>query len=379
MWWRHLHPAGLAVILLVGSALGVLAWTATRTWAAFEEVAVEEFAPEQASAALAGRPDSEVAGITLSQEERAALIAAIEAEAGAAAAEAEALTVVRELAGAGESSDRLVHPHAFAPRLPDDMFDAFLLIGADASGALADVIILVLAPTDGATPMMVSLPRDLYLPNQCTRTWNRINTNLGGCRGYATGPELLALAVQEFTGVTVDHYARIGFSGFAGLVDAFGGYTVCVPAPTRDANAQLDLPAGCTRADGATTLAWVRSRNTERLVGEEWRRVVSSDFARQARQQDVLLELASRMLSARSPASLTRRFENVAPYMRLDDGWTIREAASYAWRYRRLDLDEVIRLEVPVRNRRAPTGAAVLVPIRGFNDVLVEAYRPAAR
>jgi LCP family protein required for cell wall assembly len=379
MWWLRSHPARAAVILVVGSALGLLAWTVAGSWAAFEQVASEGFAPEQASAALAERPDAEVGGISLTEEERAAVVAAIEAELGAVAAEAEALTVFRELAGAGESSRRLVHPYAVAPRLPDEMFDAFLLVGADASGALADVIILVLAPTDGSTPMMVSIPRDLYLPNQCTRTWNRINTNLGGCRGYATGPELLALAVQEFTGVTVDHYARIGFSGFAGLVDAFGGYTVCVASPTRDANAQLDLPAGCTRADGATTLAWVRSRNTEQQVGETWRRVASSDFARQARQQDVLLELAARMLSARSPASLTRRFENVAPYMRLDDRWTIREAASYAWRYRGLDLDEVIRLEIPVRNDRAPTGAAVLVPTRGFNAVLAEAYPLATR
>jgi LCP family protein required for cell wall assembly len=379
MWWLRSHPARAAVILVVGSALGVLAWTVAGSWAAFERLAAEEFAPEQASLALAERPDAEVGGITLTEEDRAALLAAIEAELGAVAAEAEALTVFRELAGAGESSRRLVHPHAFAPRLPDEMFDAFLLIGADASGALADVIILVLTPTDGSTPMMVSIPRDLYLPNQCTRTWNRINTNLGGCRGYATGPELLALAVQEFTGVSVDHYARIGFSGFAGLVDAFGGYTVCVPSPTRDANAQLELPAGCTRADGTTTLAWVRSRNTEQQVGETWRSVASSDFARQARQQDVLLELASRMLSAQSPASLTRRVENVAPYMRLDDRWTLREVASYGWRYRGLDLDEVIRLEIPVRNDRAPTGAAVLVPTRGFNAVLAEAYPPAAR
>jgi hypothetical protein len=39
----------------------------------------------------------------------------------------------------------------------------------------------------------------------------------------------------------------------------------------------------------------------------------------------------------------------------------------------------VIRLEIPVRNDRAPTGAAVLVPTRGFNAVLAEAYPLATR
>ena len=35
--------------------------------------------------------------------------------------------------------------------------------------------------------------------------------------------------------------------------------------------ARLALPAGCTQATGAQTLAWLRSRNTQELTAEGWR------------------------------------------------------------------------------------------------------------
>jgi hypothetical protein len=44
----------------------------------------------------------------------------------------------------------IVLPDMSSPKLPDDMFTSYLLIGADLSGFLADTVIVVLLPSDGS-------------------------------------------------------------------------------------------------------------------------------------------------------------------------------------------------------------------------------------
>ena len=72
-------------------------------------------------------------------------------------------------------------------------------------------------------PILVSIPRDLYVRNPCHEGWSRINAALGGCEGLASGTELIALMVQGYTGIEVDHVARLTFDGFASVVNALGG------------------------------------------------------------------------------------------------------------------------------------------------------------
>jgi LCP family protein required for cell wall assembly len=274
-----------------------------------------------------------------------------------------------------------VVPNVSSPPLPDEMFNSVLLIGADASGFLADVLIYVLLPSDGSTPIMVSLPRDLYLVDECSGGYARINSALGGCRGVASGPELLSLTVKDFTGVEVDHFARVNFSGFEWVVDQLGGATVCVgDRPIRDPKSGLDLGPGCHEADGATTLAWVRSRNPE-YQGEDgaWTRPGGSDFDRQAKQQEILFQLARKLTSASSVGSLSSILSNLSSVVRTDSGWGAGEMASLAFQYRSLDPSSVRRLSISIQNYRTPGGAQVLIPARRFNDTLAAVYPAAAR
>ena len=165
-----------------------------------------------------------------------------------------------------EAEDPIEIPTASSPPLPDGMFNAVVLVGADASGYLADSIILALFPEGGSAPALVSIPRDLYLYNFCSDDYRRVNANLGGCTGWANGPELLSLAIEEFTGVEVDHYVRINFEGFVELVDGLGGVQICFEYPTYDEKAGLDIREPSCRTDGATALAYARSRNATQLV-----------------------------------------------------------------------------------------------------------------
>jgi len=135
-----------------------------------------------------------------------------------------------------------------------------LATGGDTGNGRTDTILLVHAPAFGSrTPTtMVSIPRDSYVP---IPGYGRDKINAAFAIG---GAPLLAQTVEQATGLRLDHYAEVGFSGFAGLVDALGGIIVCPAAPMNDPLAGIDLPAGCQRLDGRDALGYVRSRDTPR-------------------------------------------------------------------------------------------------------------------
>lgn len=105
-----------------------------------------------------------------------------------------------------------------------------LATGGDIGDGRTDTILLVHIPAfyDGGAATMVSLPRDSYvsIPENGS---NKLNAaySLGG-------PALLTRTVEEATGLRIDHYAEIGFNGFASVVDAIGGVSMCLDEPIQD-------------------------------------------------------------------------------------------------------------------------------------------------
>jgi LCP family protein required for cell wall assembly len=359
------HPWKTLLTLVAGVLLGVGAFYAYQVSSALDAVAVEDFDPEKARAAIAAAAagsaeDPPTTGLEYSDEPSYDV-------------DAELAAINAQLARIPDAPD--FNEAAFGEPIPDELFDSYLLVGSDASGFLADTIILALQPSDGSAPLLVSLPRDLYVWNMCKGAFTRINTGLGGCSGIASGSELLAIMVEDYTGVPVDHLARINFSGFARVVDVMGGIRVCVDNPRRDIKSHLELETtGCRRVDGNTALAWVRSRHPEELVGGIWKPVGGSDFGRQQRQQDALFQLAGRAADFSSPASLTNKLSAVTSLVRLDSSWSFGSAVATAWRYRGISKDEVRRFSIEVSNYRTSSGAAVLLPTRTFRDQLDEVH-----
>jgi LCP family protein required for cell wall assembly len=137
---------------------------------------------------------------------------------------------------------------------------AELATGGDIGNGRTDTILLIHVPGLGSsTPTtMVSIPRDSYvsIPGYGS---DKINAAFA-----AGGAPLLAQTVERATGLRLDHYAEIGFDGFAVLVDAVGGVTMCPAEPINDPLAGIDLPAGCQKLDGRNALGFVRTRATPR-------------------------------------------------------------------------------------------------------------------
>jgi LCP family protein required for cell wall assembly len=252
-------------------------------------------------------------------------------------------------------------------------YESFMVVGSDIGDARADVIILVMIPTDGSAPIMVSLPRDLYLPNRCTQSYTRLNANFNGCGDDINGATLLSGAVEDFTGVDVDHFALFTFDGFEEIVDEVGGVEICVDYAVRDRKAELDLPAGCTEATGAQALAWVRSRSTLEYVNGAWRTMEDvSDLTRNERQQDMILTMLEKAAEFDSPQELAGVVRSVGNAFTLDNQFSLSSAINLAWDLRGLDRDDIVRLTVPVENYETADGAQVLLATTPFDTLLAE-------
>lgn len=128
------------------------------------------------------------------------------------------------------------------------------LAAGDAGGRRTDSMMLVHIPSGGGQPALISLPRDSYVAIP-----GHGKTKLNSAFSFG-GPQLLAQTVEQNTGVHIDHYAEIGFGGFADLVDAVGGVDICLDKPMDDNMANVHLPAGCQELDGPQALGFVRAR-----------------------------------------------------------------------------------------------------------------------
>lgn len=167
------------------------------------------------------------------------------------------------------------------------------LATGDADGARTDTIMMAHLPPSGK-PMLISIPRDLYVPIPGMGS-HKINAafNNGGAK-------LLVQTVEEFSGVRIDHYVEIGFGGFDQLVEAVGGVEMCLDKPLRDPKAGLKLKAGCQTLNGAQALGLVRTRAFP-----------NADLERVVNQRKFLAALMSR---ATSPAVLLNPFR-VFPFV----------------------------------------------------------------
>lgn len=172
---------------------------------------------------------------------------------------------------------------------PSQDAETYLLAGSDSradgqlsgdttQGQRTDTIMLLTKPPSGAASL-VSIPRDTYvaIPGHGN---NKINASYS-----FGGPELLVRTVEDFTGLTVDHYVEIGMGGVAGLVDAVDGVELCADLDVDDPKSGLTWTPGCHEADGDTALAFARMRYSD----------PKGDIGRTERQQQVIQAITKRV------------------------------------------------------------------------------------
>ena len=140
---------------------------------------------------------------------------------------------------------------------------------------------LMLLHMGGGTPVLVSIPRDSYVPIPGYGD-NKINAALG-----LGGPALLIKTVESVTGLKINHYMGIGFGGLVDVVNQAGGVRICLPAPLTDSDSGVNLKAGCQNLSGTQALAFVRDRHS----------FATEDLQREEDQRAFLKALMSKALS----------------------------------------------------------------------------------
>jgi LCP family protein required for cell wall assembly len=250
-----------------------------------------------------------------------------------------------------------------APTVVAVSYETVLVIGSDdheartTEVAFADAVMLYLVPDNGSGPMIVSLPRDLVVVDPCTGEETKLDRTLAGCGESIGGEELVAIAVEDFTGVGVDNFASFQYEAFVSAVDAVGGVEICVPHALREGSKEL-LPAGCSEVDGATALPWIRSRQTQELVDDEWRFAADvGDAARVRRQQVLLFALLDRLKTLRSPADLAGMAESLGSAIVLGDTLQLAEAVSMVWDLRSVSGSSIRTLTIPTEATTLPDGS----------------------
>lgn len=190
----------------------------------------------------------------------------------------------------------------------------------DAAGARSDTIMLVNIPADRQRVVAVSFPRDLAItPIKCEpwdpetgaygpitdeespmygleEAWTETKLN----SAYAVGgPKCLVKVIQKLSGLSVNRFMAVDFTGFARMVDALGGVEVCTTTPLEDYELGTVLAtAGRQTVDGHTALNYVRARQVTTEV--------NGDYGRIKRQQLFLSSLLRSLISKEVFFSLSK-------------------------------------------------------------------------
>jgi len=162
-----------------------------------------------------------------------------------------------------------------------------LHVGSD-QGTNTDTVMVLHKGANG--PVLMSIPRDSYVPIPAytdsrgvahAASKDKINA------AYAAGgPQLLVRTVELDTGIRIDHYTEVGFTGVVSIVNALGGVPVCLSQPVVDSRSGADLKAGCQTLNGTRALQLVRTRYS----------LPDSDLGRIRNQQQFMKSLADQVL-----------------------------------------------------------------------------------
>ncbi|KOT39391.1 transcriptional regulator [Streptomyces caelestis] len=138
--------------------------------------------------------------------------------------------------------------------------------GADGGSARSDTAMIVHVHEGRKKASVVSLPRDTVVDRpECTGADGVTHPAASGVMfnsAYATGGAACAVkTVESLTGLRLDHYLEVDFTGFQKLVDELGGVEVTTGKDIDDPDSHLRLEAGTHRLDGAQALGLVRTRH----------------------------------------------------------------------------------------------------------------------
>ena len=222
-------------------------------------------------------------------------------------------------------------------------------------GSRTDTIMLVQVVPKRGDVNVLSVPRDLYV-EVASGDKDRINAayNYGGIDETID-------ALENYSGVPVDHYATIDFEGFEKVIDAMGGVRVDVgegqfPEKWR-------MGEGVQRLNGHKALIFARYRGTP-----------GADLDRMQRQRELVAALRSEALRWNTVKTLPQIMEvmdeNVKTDLDLDGAITLGQVLIRKGRH-----GQMTSQQLKGTPKTLPSGDEVLIPDDEANEAILDEFR----
>jgi LCP family protein required for cell wall assembly len=239
-------------------------------------------------------------------------------------------------------------PEVLAPQLQVGD-DTYLVVGthlpgASGTGAVTVLLASVSAAADRAVLLDVP-PATLLDTPEC-------RTSAGAVREPRTetlasalldgGPSCVVRAVQELSGLRVDHFLDVDLSRLPAMVDALGGVPVCVQPSSAVSAAAGPLPVGSTSVTGGQAAAYLRPGSaaadpTGTAAGERAQLLLTST-----------LRAAMAGSTLTSPVTLTRFLTRASGALTTDRSTTLGDLRDLAGTLGTLSGGAVQRADLPV-------------------------------
>jgi len=255
------------------------------------------------------------------------------------------------------------------------------------TSVLTDTILVASIGLTDNKMTLISLPRDLWVKSSINY-YGKINSVYAqrNSSGQMLGPEGVKESVSEVLGIPIHYNVTINFEVFKKIIDTLGGVDVEIEnsftdseypiegkenAPLNERYETVTFKKGVERMDGERALKYVRSRHGDGIEG--------TDFARSKRQQQVILAIKDKLMSARTIIDLPKLKELFNLYeTEVESNISSEDLVSFFSLYKKLDLQNLKRVVLDDRssledggllispeNRDEYGGAYVLIPRSG--------------
>jgi polyisoprenyl-teichoic acid--peptidoglycan teichoic acid transferase len=222
-------------------------------------------------------------------------------------------------------------------------------------GSRTDTIMLVQVVPKTGDVKLLSVPRDLFVEVRPGES-DRINAayNYGGV-------DETIEALENYSGVPIDHYATIDFEGFEKVIDAMGGVRVDVGEDQFPE--KWSMGEDVQRLNGHKALIYARYRGTP-----------GADLDRMQRQRELVAALRSEALRWHTVKTLPEIMqvmdENVQTDLDLDSSITLGQVLIRRGRHA-----EMTSQQLKGTPETLPDGNEVLIPDDDANQAILDDFR----
>lgn len=222
--------------------------------------------------------------------------------------------------------------------------------GEDEGGARSDTAMVLHVYEGHRKASVVSIPRDTLIERPACASDSGGPAVPGGRHqmfntAYEVGgPACAVKTVEKMSGIRMDHYIEVDFTGFKKLIDDLGGVEITTSRPIDDDKSRLHLKPGAHTLDGEKSLGLVRTRKS---VGD------GSDLGRIQLQQAFMKALIDQVKDVgvlTSPKKLYGLADSATRTVTTDsDLASVKELAGFASGLKGIGADDMKMVTLPVR------------------------------